>query len=310
MTSSRTPISAGAVGPLLAIATLLGGMAFARAEPKYRFEKSACPEMPAPIPELKTARCGQLTVPENRSKPTGRTIALWVAVIPAASADPKPDPIVWLAGGPGDDAITEIPMALAGKLNRDRDVVFMSQRGTYSAKPSLTCPEVDRVLGDTLAMAYGVPAMQETYTKATAECRQRLEGLGADLAAYNTIESSADLEDLRAALSIAQWNVFGISYGTLYALTYMRLYPEGIRSVGIDGVFPPEIAGGVSDWQSAGEGINAIFAACNIAPRCRERYGDIGATFRELVQKYEQSPETVKVSVPGFSEPVKVTISG
>ena len=109
--------------------------------------------MPAPIPELKTARCGQLTVPENRSKPNGRTITLSVAIIPAASANPKPDPIVWLAGGPGDDAITEIPMALAGDLNRDRDVIFMSQRGTYSAKPSLTCPEVDRVLGDTLAMA-------------------------------------------------------------------------------------------------------------------------------------------------------------
>ncbi len=311
MTSSRTTFSSRpAVGSLLAVATLLGGVTFARAEPKYRFEKTACPDMPAPIPELKTARCGQLTVPENRSKPTGRTIALSVAVIPAGSAKPKPDPIVWLAGGPGDDAITEIPMALAGKLNRDRDVVFMSQRGTYSAKPSLTCPEVDRVLGDTLAMAYGVPAMQETYTKATAECRQRLEGLGADLAAYNTIESSADLEDLRAALGIAQWNVFGISYGTLYALTYMRLYPAGIRSVGIDGVLPPPLAGGVSDWQSASEGLNAMFAACNIAPRCRERYGDIGATFRELVQKYEQSPETVKVSVPGFSEPVKVTISG
>ena len=311
MTSTRTTFaSPAAVGALLAIATLVGGVAFARAEPEYRFEKTACPEMPAPIPELKTARCGQLTVPENRSKPTGRTIALSVAIIPAASANPKPDSIVWLAGGPGDDAITEIPMALAGKLNRDRDVIFMSQRGTYSAKPSLTCPEVDRVLGDTLAMAYDMPETEDIYTKATAECRQRLEALGADLASYNTIESSADLEDLRAALGIAQWNVFGISYGTDYALNYMRLHPEGIRSVGIDGIFPPPIAGGVSTWQSAGEGINAIFAACNADPRCHERYGDIGATFRELVQKYEQNPETVKVSVPDVPDPVNVTISG
>ena len=112
------------------------------------------------------------------------------------------------------------------------------------------------------------------------------------------------------ALGIAQWNFFGISYGTDYALTYMRLHPEGIRSVGIDGIFPPPIAGGVSTWQSAGEGINAIFAACNADPRCHERYGDIGATFRELVQKYEQNPETVKVSVPDVPDPVNVTISG
>ena len=189
MKSTRTTLgSDAAVGALLAIATLLGGIAFARAEPEYRFGKAACPEMPAPIPELRTARCGQLTVPENRSKPTRRTITLSVAIIPAASANPKPDPIVWLAGGPGDDAITEIPMALAGKLNRDRDVIFMSQRGTYSAKPSLTCPEVDRVLGDTLAMPYDAPETEDIYTKATAKCRQRLEALGADPAAYNTID--------------------------------------------------------------------------------------------------------------------------
>jgi pimeloyl-ACP methyl ester carboxylesterase len=311
MTSTRTtPASRAAAGALLAIATLPGGVAFVSAEPAYRFEKAACPEMPVLIPELKTAICGQLTVTENRKKPTGRMITLSVAIIPAASAKPKPDPIVWLAGGPGDDAITEIPMALAGKLNRDRDVIFMSQRGTYSAKPRLTCPAVDRVPGETLAMPYDAPATEDIYTKATSECRQRLEALGADLAAYNTIESVADLEDLRAALGIAKWNVFGISYGTDYALTYMRLHPEGIRSVGIDGIFPPPIAGGVSTSESAGEGINAMFAACNADPRCHERYGDIGATFRELVLKYEQNPETVKVSVPDIPDPVNVTISG
>ncbi len=299
-----------AFGALVAVATLLGGVASAPAEPEFRFETAACPEMPGPIPELKTARCGQLTVPENRSKPDGRTITLSVAIIPAASANPKPDPIVWLAGGPGDDAITEIPMALAGDLNRDRDVIFMSQRGTYSAKPSLTCPEVDHVLGETLAMPADAPETEAAYTKAQAECRQRLVALGADLGAYNTVESSADLEDLRGALGIEQWNLYGISYGTDYALTYMRLYPKGIRSVGIDGIFPPPIAGGVSAWQSAGEGINAMFAACDADPRCHERYGDIGATFRALVQKYERTPETVTVTVPDIADPVKVTISG
>jgi pimeloyl-ACP methyl ester carboxylesterase len=302
--------SRGALGALLALAMLAGGAATASAEPAARFETAACPEMPFPIPELKTARCGQLTVPENREKPNGRTITLSVAIIPAASATPKPDPIIWLAGGPGDDAITEIPMALAGDLNRDRDVIFMSQRGTYSANPSLTCPEVDRVLGDTLAMPYDAPETEKVQVKASEECRKRLEVLGADLAAYNTIESSADLEDLRAALGIAKWNVFGISYGTDHALTYMRLHPEGIRAVGIDGIFPPAIAGGVSAWQSAGEGINAIFRACDAQPRCHERYGDIGATFRDLVEKYEKDPMTVTVSVPGIADPVDVTISG
>ncbi|MGW1926678.1 hypothetical protein ACWCQ0_48140, partial [Streptomyces massasporeus] len=147
-----------------------------------RFEPGPCPRTADPIPDLARARCGTLTVPENRSQPKGpdkpkgpkgpdtpagpkeadapkghekadqskeprahksRRITLAVAIMPAESRTPAPDPIVWFAGGPGDDAVSEIPMALAGDLNRDRDVIFMSQRGTYSADPVLTCPNID-----------------------------------------------------------------------------------------------------------------------------------------------------------------------
>lgn len=90
----------------------------------------------------------------------------------------------------------------------------------------------------------------------------------------------------------------------------MRMHPQGIRSVGIDGIFPPPLAGGVAAWTSAGEGINAVFRACSAQTRCRERYGDIGATFRRLVEKFERNPRTVQISVPDVPEPVNVMISG
>lgn len=83
-----------------------------------------------------------------------------------------------------------------------------------------------------------------------------------------------------------------------------------VRSVAIDGVFPPSLAGGVAAWTSAGEGINAVFKACRDQAPCRKRYGDIGATFRRLVIQYEASPKTVKLQVPGNSGKVNVKISG
>jgi pimeloyl-ACP methyl ester carboxylesterase len=300
-------VSRTAVGlSTLAIATLLAGVSVAVAKPTFRIEEAPCPDIK--VRGLEKARCWQLTVPENRRRPNGRTITLSVAIIPAESRNPRPEPIVWIAGGPGDDALTEIPLALDGKLNEDRHVIFMSQRGTLTARPSLTCPEVDRVGAETLDKPYNSPETGLAFARATAECRRRVEALGADLTAYNTLESSDDLEDLRLALGIPQWNVYGISYGTDHALTYMRLHPRGIRSVGIDGVFAPPLAGGVSAWTAAGEGLNAIFRACDAQPRCRERYGDIGATFRALVEHYEQNPQTVRVNVRG--EPVDVMISG
>lgn len=274
------------------------------------FVPDPCPAPPQPIAELKKARCGQLIVPETRHLTNAPKIRLSVTIVAAASPQKKSDPIVWLAGGPGDDAITEIPMATAGKLNADRDVIFMSQRGTYTAQPRLACPSVDRWPADTLNMPYDAAATGKAYSVATLECRKELASQTSDLGAYNTLESAADLDDLRVALHIAKWNVYGISYGTDLALTYLREHPGGIRSVAIDGVFPPSLAGGGAAWTSAGEGINAVFKACQQQAPCRKRYGDIGATFRRLVNQYEASPKTVAVQVPGHSGKVSVKISG
>ena len=53
----------------------------------------------------KTALCGTLRVYENRSAQRGRKIDIHVAVIKAISPNPAPDPIFYLAGGPGGSAI-------------------------------------------------------------------------------------------------------------------------------------------------------------------------------------------------------------
>lgn len=274
------------------------------------FAPGPCPSPPKAIPQLRNARCGRLSVPENRHQPDGRTIDLAVAVIPAESPRRKSDPIVWIAGGPGDDAIVEIPLALAAKLNANRDVIFMSQRGTYTADPKLTCPSLDRWAAETLNMPYDAPATGNAYAVATLTCRRELVERTTDLGAYNTLESADDLEDLRLALHVSKWNLYGISYGTDLALTYMRLHPSGIRSVGIDGILPPSLAGGVATWASAAEGIDAVFRACYEQAPCRRRYGDIAATFQQLVLRYEASPKAFKVEVPGYPGKVNVTISG
>jgi pimeloyl-ACP methyl ester carboxylesterase len=297
------PAAGGAAGPS-------GPGSVAGAAPAANFTPGPCPKPPSPIPDLKTARCGRLIVPEDRAHPNGKTISLSVAIIPAEASIPRPDPIVWLAGGPGDDAITEIPWATAGGLNRNRDVIFMSQRGTYTARPKLTCPVVDRWAGETLNLPYDAPATGRAYVAATKKCRAQLVRRGVDLGAYNTLESSNDLDELRQALAVEEWNVYGISYGTDLALNYMRMHPQGIRSVGIDGIFPPPLAGGVAAETSAGEGINAVFEACSEDAGCHRRYGDIGATWRRLVRKYQAAPRTVRVPVDGVKGKVAVKISG
>ncbi|MER7950657.1 alpha/beta fold hydrolase [Streptomyces sp. NPDC096079] len=274
------------------------------------YEPGPCPRTADPVPDLARARCGTLTVPENRSRHKGRKITLAVAIIPAAAKRRAPDPIVWLAGGPGDDAVSEIPMALAGGLDRDRDLVFMSQRGTYSADPELTCPNIDAFNARALGLVSNAPSTGRLHVEATRECRDRVASQGADRSAYNDIESSADYDALRRTLGVAKWNVFGISYGTHLALNYMRLHPKGIRAVGIDGVLPPSIAGGAVTWKAAREGFDGLFKACEEQPACATRYPHLKDTFLRLVSELEARPVTTTVTVPDRPEPVKVVLDG
>ncbi|WP_051807014.1 alpha/beta fold hydrolase [Streptomyces sp. NRRL F-2664] len=274
------------------------------------FEPGPCPKTPEPIEVLDGARCGTLTVPENRGKPDSRTIRLGVAIVPAATDAPKADPIVWLAGGPGDDAVGEAKMAIDGGLNRDRDVVLMSQRGTYSADPDLLCPEIDEFNARAVGLPSDAPDTERLHVEATKACRDKLTARGIDLSAYNDTQSAADYEDLRKTLGIEKWNLYGISYGTHLALVYMRLHPEGLRSVGLDGILPPSRAGSAATWSSARQGFDGLFKACTAQPACNKRYPNLSATFERLVRELEAEPVTTTVTLPGSDTPVKVVLDG
>lgn len=275
-----------------------------------RFEPGPCPKTADLVAELEGARCGTLTVPENRTKPDSRKITLGVAIVASESATPKPDPIVWLAGGPGDDAVGEAKMAIGGGLNRDRDVIFMSQRGTYSADPALTCRNVDEFNARATGLVYDAPSTEREHVAATKACRDKLAASGADLSAYNDIESSADLADLRTTLGLKEWNVYGISYGTQLALVYMRLHPEGIRAVGIDGILPPSTGGSAVTWRAAKQGFDGVFKACAEQPDCNRRYPNLSATFERLVRELEAKPVTTTVTLPDSEKQVKVVLDG
>ena len=66
--------------------------------PLPKFESAECQ---FEIPHGQTVECGYLTVPKDRSQPDGSTIRLHIAIFRSHSDQPAPDPVVYLAGGPG-----------------------------------------------------------------------------------------------------------------------------------------------------------------------------------------------------------------
>src|SRR5437868_4885423 len=85
-----------AVAAQLASVVLLASGCFSQTEAR-RIALAECR-----LPKVAQAvQCGTLQVPENRDQPKGRKLSIFVAVLPANTLTPKPDPLVLLAGGPG-----------------------------------------------------------------------------------------------------------------------------------------------------------------------------------------------------------------
>ncbi|MCX5380348.1 alpha/beta fold hydrolase [Streptomyces sp. NBC_00091] len=275
-----------------------------------RFVPGPCPRTPEPIEALATAQCGVLEVPENRARPGGRTIRLAAAVIPPVSAKPAQDPVVFMSGGPGGETFDDIPFLVSSGLNRDRELIVMAQRGNLYDKPNLACPELDRFYARSVGLPSYAPQTERLMLDAVKQCRDRLASDGTDLSAYNSAENAADFADLRTALGIKQWNVYGHSYGSNLALTYLRLHPQGIRAVALDSIAPAQFVSLPFAWANAREGLDNLYKACAAEPRCKSRYPDLERTLNEQMRKLEAQPLTLNVRPPQGGDPVKVVLDG
>ncbi len=277
------------------------------------YENTPCPQPNVPgVSDLDLPSgvlCGYLTVPENRAKPDGRRIRIFVARVPAASATPKPDPIVFLSGGPGGAGSFDAAPAVAAGMNADRDVIFVDQRGTYHSDPRLGCPEYDQFLNDAVSLPFAAESTTAADAMAVQKCRDRLAAAGIDLAAYNSTENAADIADLRLALGIKKWNVYGVSYGSDLALQVLRDHPQGIRSVVLDSVLPPTQNMADEWWSAPASSFKAIFAACAAQPACATAYPNLAADFTATVNRLNGTPVIVTAE-DGSGTPVTVNIDG
>ena len=277
-----------AVTRQLLLALVLASPIVARAAPAAegtatvpRFEPAPCPKLPG-AEELAKASCGYLVVPEDRSQPNGRTIRLMVAKYPARSPEKRPDPVVYLAGGPGDIAPLEINGLIAADFIRNRDIYVVSQRGTMFSEPALTCAAADDFARELLGLRFYSEATKRAHLAATETCHRELAITGAKLSAYKSTESAADFADLRKVLGFIKWNIYGTSYGSYLAQTLMRDHPEGIRSVVLDSVLPTTY-NVAENWQNARDGFDNIFQACAAEPTCNAAHPHLEQTFTGLV---------------------------
>ena len=275
------------------------------------FRPAACPS--GVFAAELTVDCGSIAVPERRARPGGRTISVAAAIVRAPASRPKADPIVFVDGGPSFGAINAFATDFyfgGASYVQDRDVILVDTRGTGFSEPRLGCPEFDAASD---AAWYSKPFVdadiREVYRAAVTACRDRLSRAGVDLAAYNSAESAADLDDLRRALGYKRWNLVAFSADGVLGLTYMRLYPAGIRSAILDSAQSNQMLGHLDYARGNTEVLERVFAGCAANAACDATYPNIRALFYDLVRRLQQRPATV--SIPAFQpQPVTARIDG
>src|SRR5215213_1986743 len=214
------------------------------------------------------AKCGTYDVYENRATKKGRMISLKIVVVPATSDKREPDPFVYFAGGPGSSATADasgfaqaFPQILA-----HRDMLFVDQRGTGGSHP-LDCKFYD-------------PADLQTYLgyffplDDVRKCREQLEP-NSDLKLYTTTIAADDMDEVRAALGYERLNLFGGSYGTRAALTYLKRHPQHVRTAMLQGVSPTDHHMPGDFPQQTEHALQGVLSECLADKACSEAFPKI-----------------------------------
>jgi pimeloyl-ACP methyl ester carboxylesterase len=223
-------------------------------------------------------RCGTLEVPLDPAAPTGPKLELFIARLGGFSPEPRPDPLLLISGGPGQSTV-DMYLQLRGAFElarRDRDIILVDQRGTGRSAAGFACEVPDDLSLDTAA--------PEELNRVIDGCVAELDH---DPRFYTTSVAVQDLERVRAALGVEQWNVYGVSYGTRVAQHYLRRYPERVRSVVLDGVVPPPLALGPDVAREAQRALEQIFARCAADAHCGTRFAALPQLFAEVLERLD-----------------------
>ena len=220
------------------------------------------------------ADCGTLVVPENRSDPNSRLIALPVTRIHASGGTPM-EPIFWLAGGPGG---TNMGFSHVEGLIEDHDIVLVGYRGVDGSS-ALDCPEENQAakgLGGDLLSEESIANIGNAF----ALCLARLQDEGVDLDGYTIPEVVDDNEAARKGLGYERVNLLSGSYGTRVAQIYAWMHPDSLFRSAMISVNPP----GHLVWEPGVLDTQVVYDAdlCAQDAECSARTDDLAGTMRNV----------------------------
>lgn len=182
---------------------------------------------------------GELTVPEDRSKPDSRTLTLPVQIIQAAHPR-KAEPIFWLDGGPGATNILSVEKIVSSspiKLLATHDFVCIGYRGV-DGSTVLKSKRINKAFKGINHKMLNDQSLNNVEAKIKEYCAN-LKKEGIDINQYTILNVIDDIDYARKALGYTSINLLSTSYGTRVALLYGYKFPSVIKRTIMIGACPP-----------------------------------------------------------------------
>lgn len=257
-----------------------------------RWTDAPCPFPPSENYDPERVDCGYVLVPENRRNPDSRLIRLSITRINSLESSPPAGTTIVLWGGPGRAVVDAAPRwsraeePWTSEFTQVSDLVLLDQRGIGHSEGAFCRGLRFPVDEPDPHSEQSIAKLVAWYQRCLAEGVQR----GVDPTAYTTWDNAMDVRDIRRALRLDQWNLFGVSYGTELSQMVLRIDPGGVRSAVLDSVVsPPPMSWGGTAFGMA-RAIASLNDACSAHGACADRYGDLTELVQTAIENYRNDP--------------------
>jgi pimeloyl-ACP methyl ester carboxylesterase len=254
-------------------------------------------------------QCGTMTVPEDRARPRGRSIALGVFRFPTRAEHPTADPVLQVGS---DFHMAEAASDTA--LRSRSDSIYLAGRGFFGSKPRLTCPEISTAVIASLARPFRDPVNTTDFVGAAARCRARWVARGDDLSAYSLAERADDVRDLALVLHLSRVNLVAFGPITADAREIAGKYPQLVRSITLFNVTPNAVD--ANRWNgeitNAAGALDRYFGECSNQPACTTAFAHPHQLLIDRFNRLERAPQTYRSANPysAAHEPVRILLDG
>lgn len=263
------------------------------------FDPADCP--PPVAAATPGATCGNLVVPESRSRPDGRRLSLPVVKVSGPSPSTA-DPVI----------ILDVNESVATTSLRDAaDVYSLSLRGFGGGSDvPLSCPELQQAWTGTLAVRADDKVAISQRVAAADACAARLRGAGVQLEGYTMVEAANDIRDLALALGLDRVSVAAGGYTTTAAVAFARSNPGAVSSLLLTNPTPP----GESTLGDPAAALSRSFARiigfCGDDSTCRSASPDLQTQYRQRFEQLQAQPVLVSTKSLAGEGPFSVLLDG